>query len=382
MINLFYKPIEILTSLDNKHSSEMSEWELAFVCGLIKEHKPKKILEIGVAAGGTTAVVMNCCKMLGLNTEIYSVDLMENYYRDNTKKTGYLIEAAMSKMTGGGYELPSVRIYRGGIYLEFADDIGDNIDMVVLDTVHSLPGELLDFLSCFPVLHKGSIVILHDVNLNHIGKGDRAFATKCLFDTVVADKIIEDAASFERYPNIAAFVINDDTPKYIGDVFSALTITWEYIPKNEHIELYKNFFEEAYSQNMSNMFVAALELNKRTLRKKKENYRDAIADLYKLLDKVKDKKIYIYGCGKYGKALYEFLDKIDMAVESFVVSNNQNLKQEAPLEVKHLADVFNKDAVIIVALTKKYIADVTNELEKQNMPNVFFVDEKILGMIC
>ena len=44
---------------------EMSEFESAFVCGLIKEKRPKKILEIGVAGGGTTAIVMQCLNDLG-----------------------------------------------------------------------------------------------------------------------------------------------------------------------------------------------------------------------------------------------------------------------------------------------------------------------------
>lgn len=82
----------------------MSKEQSAFICGLIKKYKPKKILELGVAAGETTAIIMNCCSILGLNAEIYSVDLNENFSRDITKKTGYLIEVAKTKISkkGGG----------------------------------------------------------------------------------------------------------------------------------------------------------------------------------------------------------------------------------------------------------------------------------------
>ncbi len=52
----------------------MSERQSGFLCGLIKEFKPKRILEIGVAAGGTTAIMLNCISMLGLETSIVSID--------------------------------------------------------------------------------------------------------------------------------------------------------------------------------------------------------------------------------------------------------------------------------------------------------------------
>ena len=37
---------------------EMSEFESAFLCGAIKQFRPKKILEVGVAAGATTAIIL------------------------------------------------------------------------------------------------------------------------------------------------------------------------------------------------------------------------------------------------------------------------------------------------------------------------------------
>lgn len=36
----------------------MSEFDSAFLCGIIKKQKPKKILELGIASGGTTAIIM------------------------------------------------------------------------------------------------------------------------------------------------------------------------------------------------------------------------------------------------------------------------------------------------------------------------------------
>ena len=44
---------------------EMSEFESAFLCGLLNKFQPKKILEVGVAAGGTTAIILQCMKNIG-----------------------------------------------------------------------------------------------------------------------------------------------------------------------------------------------------------------------------------------------------------------------------------------------------------------------------
>ena len=37
---------------------EMSGYESGFLCGLIKRYRPKKILELGVAAGVSTAIII------------------------------------------------------------------------------------------------------------------------------------------------------------------------------------------------------------------------------------------------------------------------------------------------------------------------------------
>ena len=62
MVTLFKEPIEILDKISSDRKSEMTEWQLSFLCGLIKESRPQKLVEIGVAAGGTTAVILNCIK--------------------------------------------------------------------------------------------------------------------------------------------------------------------------------------------------------------------------------------------------------------------------------------------------------------------------------
>lgn len=62
--------------------AEMTRWESGFLCGLLKKFKPKKILEVGVAGGGTSVIIRKALEMLGLSQTLhFSGDLSEEYYR-------------------------------------------------------------------------------------------------------------------------------------------------------------------------------------------------------------------------------------------------------------------------------------------------------------
>ena len=204
---------------------EMSEFEHGFICGLLKANNPRKILEIGVASGGTTAVILKCLEDMGQQAEMFSVDISCKWYRDGSKETGFLV----NKMENIGENIQH-KFLLGNSIPYYMDEIGTEIDFLLLDTAHSLPGELLDFLVCFPYLKDGCIVVLHDVAENVLTGRPIENATKLLFDIVKAEKYyILDA---DKLPcgisNIAAFKIDEETRRRIGDIFSALANPWGY----------------------------------------------------------------------------------------------------------------------------------------------------------
>lgn len=65
--------------------SEMTYLERCFLNGIIRQAKPKKILELGVSAGGSSAIILNAVKDFD-NTKLYSVDYNKKWYRDNSKR--------------------------------------------------------------------------------------------------------------------------------------------------------------------------------------------------------------------------------------------------------------------------------------------------------
>lgn len=76
----------------------MSQEEHGFLCAMLKQKEAKKIIELGVAAGGTTAVIMAALKILDRDSKVYSVDLSEKYYVDTRYETGYLYNRYKDKI--------------------------------------------------------------------------------------------------------------------------------------------------------------------------------------------------------------------------------------------------------------------------------------------
>ena len=74
---------------------EMTEFESAFLCGALKQFRPKKILEVGIAGGATTAIILQTLEDIGESYEMHSVDLNTQFYRDKTKSSGFM--AAFAK---------------------------------------------------------------------------------------------------------------------------------------------------------------------------------------------------------------------------------------------------------------------------------------------
>ena len=265
-IKLYYEPRRECLNMYEWPSTEpeMTEFESAFLCGLIKQREPRKIVEVGVAAGGTTAIIVKSLELLSLKTqcEVYSVDISEFFYRGKGERCGYLADEVLNESH------PNIKhkFLLGKLLPEIIDEIGDNIDFVILDTTHSLPGEILDFLAIYPYLKKNACVVLHDIALNHYGSNPLyAFATQLLFSCVVADKILNtDESRPMRYPNIGAFTINDDTSKHLDDVFNSLLITWESLINDAAFKIYFNHYVRHYGKQTGDFFSMIYKLQKET----------------------------------------------------------------------------------------------------------------------
>lgn len=240
---------------DNTINVEMSIDEIWFMKHFIKKYNPKKIVEIGISAGGNT---VNILKWKDKDTQLFSIDIAVEWYQDTTKLSGFMAEEIG--------EMHNWKLYRGYDYLDVFEEIGSDIDLIIIDTVHAMPGEFLTFLAALPQLKDGCIVILHDIHLNLVkfhynqfsNYDSAAYCTGLLFGGV--SSTMKWSLKSNEVSNIGAFVVDKNTRRNIKDIFHLLCASWKYFPNDLNLSEYSEFFKKNYSIECNNMFQSCLDL--------------------------------------------------------------------------------------------------------------------------
>lgn len=245
--------ISILNSIDDYYVkySEMSQHDRDFFNSVLLRKKPKKILEIGVAKGASSVIILNAIKDIE-SAHLYSCDYSEDCYNLSGKKTGFVVDNypdLAEKQT----------LYTGGLTSDFIDEIGGDIDLCFIDTMHVCPGEILDFLLIYPYLKPDATIILHDINLQMVKSNYPNFhATNILFSVLSGKKLLPPLVSHEsslvtdKLPNIGAIELNSDIN--ILDLFTVLGIRWSYRLKSEEIKNIKKHFARFYDEYLLKYF--------------------------------------------------------------------------------------------------------------------------------
>lgn len=230
--------------------NEMTYNQRKFINSLIKEYKPKKLLELGVSAGGSSALLLNAIKNDN-DSFLYSIDYSKKYYRDESKDVGWLVNEKFSNLSENKWKL-----YTGGTIAKFIEEIGENIDFCLLDAAHQFPGELLDFLVILPYLKKNAIIVIHDTLIHTFRKlyYDGGSVCGILFASLKGKKFVASENIIED--SIGAVILDDDILNRIYDYFYLLTLKWAYQYKTIDIENIKNIFYKNYG------IKAVMEFNK------------------------------------------------------------------------------------------------------------------------
>lgn len=324
-VEAFGEPRNILQKMSEPYV-EMSSEDHGFLCGLIKKYSPKKVVEVGVAGGATTAVIMNCLSMIEEKEAVmYSVDLNEECYRREGKRTGWQLEEVKDYLDN--YQNHTFLL--GRMLPQIIHEIGTGIDMVVLDTVHALPGEILDFLCIFPYLAENAIVVVHDITRN-FSEHRYSFATKILLDAVSGEKYFNLA---DHLPNIGAFRITEETRINIENVFSALSITWGYPVDAEILIDYRNIYQSYYPEECLKLF-DQIVLMQRIQYQCYGSYSGDVEDEVNRFLQIcgSGKQLYLYGTGIRGRKLKEFILRQGFKIEGFIISDDYKPEDFADLE--------------------------------------------------
>lgn len=376
-----------LTPEDVKYS-EMTEGERRFVHGIVQYVQPKRILEVGVAEGGGSIVLLHAIEDLPDST-VTSIDLMEHFYRDPQKKVGFACTEKYKdheKWTLIGGKDPS----------EVIESLGEEgkFDLVVIDTAHSHPIESLNFLCVFPFLTEDCVVILHDIGLYAIKTQfaqeqwhakevfpHGSFATKLLFDTLVGDKVTLPATQYKEnipFPNIGACQLQSQSKDFVGNVFSMLDFPWGLVPEvqNPILDLIQRQYSEELFQQCAFAFSYATTQGKM---EKREKILSTNPDSYDV------KKVVFYGCGNYLRDLLHqknliFSHKVDEVWDKNAKSIDLKIWQHYALDIIRPEDASCSKEEVLVVITlaqthTKLIEEVKEELKMAGFSKVLHVNE-------
>ena len=246
---------EYLNKIKNKlYGALLEKIDMRFINGMIRKYKPKKILEVGVASGGSTAIILNAIQNIE-NSHLYSIDKLINAFNKKNKETGWIVKEKFSNL------MNKWTLYTGGITSNFIEEIGGDIDLTFIDTVHYAPGEWLDILQILPFLKKkNAIVMLHDIRYQFEVKKFFYSSNDHLFTYLKGEKIIPKVP--EVIPNIGAVFLDNNQEKYYFDYFFALTSTWYAIPDIEEWNFIRNFLSKYYSKELIEIYDSAYKMNK------------------------------------------------------------------------------------------------------------------------
>lgn len=266
------KENQILAKLDPAYLqvSEMKLSEREFLNALLLRHQPKTVVEIGVSAGSSSVIILNALAHIA-HSKLYSIDLDKHYYRDSSKKSGFIVD-----------KYPQLKknwhFFAGNLAAHYLPKLKDKVDFCFIDTAHCVPGEILDTLMVLPFMRKGGVVVYHDINIQTmIINGNNysrqsSYANNVLMSTMIGDKFlpshfetknIERMGSYEQkithnFPNIGAVVLNHNHyQQRAWELFNALALPWQYALSESRVKQLSKFFEGYYREELVAMFTQA-----------------------------------------------------------------------------------------------------------------------------
>ena len=247
-----------------KKIKEMAGWQLGrtqpnFINGLIRKYKPKNCLEIGVAEGGSSILILNAIKDFP-NSTLVSLDLNIQLYYNQTKKTGYRVNQYFPELT------KNWKLLTGQQPHKFLIKLNMKFDFVFLDTAHQAPGELLNFIELLPFLNENAIFVIHDILLHFKSKVKFYPSNVHLYPAIYGDKVLLKNSDGSIGNMGAVFLYNNQESHYLDYFFLLLTF-WEYMPKDNEINDLRKFIKKYYKKDIYlKIFDTAVMKNKISLK--------------------------------------------------------------------------------------------------------------------
>jgi len=217
-----------------------AEYDAEFLLGLVTAQAPTRIVEIGVAAGVSSAVLLYALDTLPepSSRSLYSCDVQPECYFDARRATGEIVGTMYPQPVAAWTLNTNVDTRRLAGVLSPA-----SIDLTFIDANHAHPWPLLDLLHMTVLAKPGSWVALHDINLPAIAPAHAPWGAKLLFDEWPFEKVVGGGSR----RNIGAVKLPHDFTLLRPLAHSLLDRAWEHSPTLWHVRL-PDWFAEVQVQ--------------------------------------------------------------------------------------------------------------------------------------
>ena len=232
-----------------------------FLNGVVRRFRPKKIVEIGVSQGCASSIILNSIQDFD-DSHLYSIDLNNRNFIGKCVKE--LFPNLLSKWT----------LYKGNIATKFMENIGRDIDMVLIDSAHFEPGEILDFIIVLPFLREEAVIVMHDIaNQITVAKKSRGWMGKrnewapyIIFNSIRGKIFLPSGKNLLTH-DIGAKKLDINQKQYFHDYFRLLGGQWQYFPKEKYIQQMYKYFKKYYDNDCLSIFNETVDFNRNFVKK-------------------------------------------------------------------------------------------------------------------
>jgi len=142
--------------------------EMKTLIKILAQKKPKALLEIGTARGGTLFLL---CKISHPDAIIFSIDLPEGQFGGQTYPNWKVPLYQSFSKDGQKLHLLRSNSHNPNTFLEIKRLLGNNtLDFLLIDGDHNYEGVKQDFEMYSPLVSKAGMIAFHDINDGPIKK--------------------------------------------------------------------------------------------------------------------------------------------------------------------------------------------------------------------
>jgi predicted O-methyltransferase YrrM len=313
-----------------------------FLEELVRRGVRKPVLEIGVASGWSSAVLLNA---LNHSRPIYcgdhwlhSYDISERCYFDVSRRVGDAVSEVVPDL------VRNWKLHTGNAVQAGRDFHGSRIDLAFIDADHRHPWTTFDLLGILPALAPDAWVALHDINLPNIAAKPewRMFGPKHLFDLWPWEK--HTSASEKR--NIGAIRMPGDSRAVRSFIETVLSVPWETsVPRHLLIETTVTE-KEGYRIEDGN------------------SHEHTIAQLRMVTEK--GRSIVLWGAGSTGRRFIQRFPEFRSAILSFIdISPRIQGTVVEGLSVEAPASLWTRQPRPFVCITSQFVDEIQESLKNQ-----------------